>query len=184
MKFSASGMAIIACVIAAPATAFAAGQHNPRPEVLRKLVDCRAVANDAERLACYDAQVAALDSAEARNEVVVVDKNQIRTAKKTLFGLSLPTLAIFGGSNNDDASAKDEQLSEIESTIASATAMRGTPDRWAITIEDGARWTQTESKRLPRSPKPGMPIKIRKAGVGGYFANIDGQTAIRVQRAN
>ncbi|SNS92276.1 hypothetical protein SAMN06295912_12420 [Sphingomonas laterariae] len=182
MKFSASSWIVAACVIAAPAHVFAAEQREDRPEIFRKLVDCRAVADNAQRLACYDAQVAALDSAEAKNEVVVVDKGQIREAKQTLFGLSLPTLSIFD--SKDKEKAQVEQVTEIETTIKSAAPIKNTVDRWVIVLEDGARWIQTESKRLSRSPKPGMPIKIRQASMGGYFANIGGQAAIRVRREN
>ncbi|WP_380872727.1 hypothetical protein [Sphingomonas sp. DBB INV C78] len=185
MKFSASRLLLGACVLAAPALSFAAEQREGRPAIFQKLVDCRAIADDGQRLACYDAQVAALDSAEANKDVVVVDKGQIKKAKKTLFGLSLPTLDIFGGGSDEKKDeAQQEEVTEIETTIKSAAPLKGTTDRWVIIIEDGARWVQTESKRLNRSPKPGMPIKIRKATLGSYFANVDGQPAIRMRREN
>lgn len=183
MKYSASVFVTMACIIATPAMSSAGEQREPRADAFRKLVDCRGVKEDAARLACYDAQVAALDSAEANRDVLVVDRKQIQKTKKTLFGLSLPALAIFG--DDDEAGAgKAEQVNEIETTIKSAAPIRGQAGRWMITLEDGARWAQTESRSMSRDPKPGMKIRIRKAAMGSYFANIEGQTAIRVRREN
>lgn len=183
MKYSKSGIVIVACIVAMPAASLAAEQREPRADAFRKLIDCRAVQESAARLACYDSQVAALDSAEASNELVIVDQNQIRKTKKTLFGLSLPNLAIF---DNDHKSGTDghEEITEIETKIKSAYPMRGQSGRWIVVLEDGARWTQAEGRQLAHDPKPGMTIKIRKAAMGSYFANIDGQTAIRMRREN
>ncbi|OHT22036.1 hypothetical protein [Edaphosphingomonas haloaromaticamans] len=182
MKFSASGWVAATCVLATPALVLAAEQREGRPEIFTKLIECRSIADAAQRLACYDERVAALDTAEAQSDVVVVDKGQVRKAKRTLFGLSLPALTIFEG--NDKEKAREEEIKEIESTIKEASPLKGTQDRWVIVLEDGARWVQTEAKRINRAPKPGMSIKIRQAALGSYFANIDGQTAIRVRREN
>ncbi|ARS27575.1 hypothetical protein KC8_09750 [Sphingomonas sp. KC8] len=183
MKYSKSGLVIVACIVAIPATSLAAEQREPRADAFRKLIDCRAVQESAARLACYDSQVAVLDSAEASNELVIVDQNQIRKTKKTLFGLSLPNLAIFDNDRKSD-SDRNEELTEIESKIKNAYPIRGQSGRWIIILEDGARWAQAESRQLSRDPKPGMAVKIRKAAMGSYFANIDGQTAIRMRREN
>lgn len=154
---------------------------QPRPEILQTLVNCRTVADSAARLTCYDTQVARLDAAESRKELVVVDKEEIKKARRGLFGLSLPDLGgLFGGGDEK----KDEPLgsvSEIESTIKSArTDQFG---NWSIVIADGARWVQTEPKSM-RDPKLGQPIKIRKAALGSFMANINGQTGFKVKRVN
>lgn len=179
MKFSTYRAPILTCFIATGSWANAAEPPQERPEIFNQLVACRSVNDDARRLACYDAQVSAIDTAEARKDVVVVDKTQIKKAKKTLFGLSLPNLAIF----DDDKASGEADVREIESTIKSASPVSGR-DRWIIVLEDGARWMQTESKALAREPRPGMPIRIRKAAMGSFMANVDGQTAIRVRRQN
>lgn len=157
--------------------ALAADKKEPRPEIFQKLVDCRAVADSAQRLACYDAQVSLLDDAESRAEVVVVDRSQINKARKSLFGLTLPSLSLFG-SDKDDGT---EGFSFIESKIA---AIKATPDgKYAFRLEDGARWTQTDTQSI-RTPKVGDTIRIRKAALGSYMANINERPAIRVKREN
>ncbi|MFS0735709.1 hypothetical protein ABC347_01550 [Sphingomonas sp. 1P06PA] len=160
--------------------ASAADKPGARPKILSDLVGCRALTDAAERLACYDRGVAALDTAEQAKDVVVVDRAQVRQARRSLFGLSLPSLKIFG---NSDDGKEAEAFKEIETTIKSAS-YNGQTQRWTIVLEDGARWTQTETKRFRRDPKPGMKIKIREALMGSYFANVGEQQATRMQRIN
>ena len=177
MRNKITSTAAISFVLCASA-AFAADKKEPRPEIFQKLVDCRAVPDSAQRLACYDAQVSLLDAAETREEVVVVDRAQIKKARKSLFGLTLPSLSMFGGDKDDGT---EEGFSFIESKIA---AIKTTPDgKYAFKLEDGARWTQTEYQSM-RTPKVGDTIRIRKAALGSFMANINERPAIRVKREN
>ena len=171
---------LLAGAILGPAAALAADQEKPveRAGLYTKLIDCRSIADPGQRLACYDAQVATLEAAVAKSEVVVVDKVQIKKARRSLFGLTLPNLSIFG---NDDNDGDEDGKSRLETKIGSA-AQRD-DGKWLIILEDGAKWLQTDSLRV-RTPKPGQPVKIRKAAMGSYLANINGQIAIRVTRVN
>jgi hypothetical protein len=146
-----------------------------RPEALNRLTACRLLADTAQRLGCYDREVAALDAAEARKEIVVVDRQQIQRTRRSLFGLSLPDLNIFGNDNGDE-----QAVAELQSTIRSAS--QSPHGKWTLTLQDGARWAQIDSKELARDPRPGQSIRIKRAAMGSYLANIDGQVAIRVQR--
>lgn len=171
--------ALALSLAAAGAAPAAERPATKRPEVLEKLVSCRTIADTTARLACYDAQVARLDEAESRKELVVVDRAEVRKARKGLFGLTLPDLGgLFGGGGDDD---KEEAVTEIQSTVKSAS-MNGV-GKWVVYIEDGARWVQTDTTRV-RIPKPGMPIRIRKAAMGSFFANVGDRPAFRVQREN
>ena len=170
----------LTAVVAAGASfpADAAKDPPPRPAVFQKLIDCRAVADAAARLACFDAQVAQLDEAERANDVVVVDRAEVKKARRGLFGLSLPDLGgLFGGGKDDE----EEEVSEIETTIKAAAQNK--VGKLVFTIADGARWVQTDGTSL-LPPKSGTPVKIRKAAMGSFFANIDGKRAIRVRREN
>lgn len=166
------------CVLFFVTPAQAKNESAPRPVLFQKLIDCRTIADGTARLACYDAQVASLDEAESRNEVVVLDKAQAKKAHKGLFGLNLPDLGLFGGSK---AGQPVEQLDEIESVIRSASTNAN--GKWVLIIEDGAKWVQADTDS-PRTPKAGMPIRIRRAALGSFFANIAGRPAIRVRREN
>lgn len=164
-----SGLCLI--VAAMPAAAKDRDVDGPPPPVFQAVLDCKTVADSTARLACYDKAVGAMDAARAANDLVVTDRATVREAKKGLFGLSLPSLKLFGG-------GKDEEVTEIEGKV---TAIRMASDGFPIfTLEDGARWKQTDGRNT--FPKVGSKIKVRKASLGSYMANVDGQPAVRVSR--
>lgn len=173
-------MRVLLLIFAAAAlTAPASAQHvkNSRSPALKRLTDCRSITGQMERLACFDREAAAIDAAEARQDLVVVDREQLSKARRTLFGLTVPNLSVFG----DDSLGK-EGVSQIESKVKKATQ---TPDgKWILELEDGARWVQTDSRELPIDPRPGHTIKIRKGALNSYLANIHAQTAIGMKRSN
>lgn len=168
-------IAILLCVPALVAASAASAAQPQLPPAFKQVVDCRSIADQAQRLACYDARVAELEAAASRNEVVIVDRNQIRKTKRTLFGLPLPNLAIFGDSDGDA-----DGVTRLETTIRS---VRETGDgKWLITLEEGGTWMQTDSRELIVDPEPGAKITVRRAALGSYLANVAGQPAIRVKR--
>ena len=166
------GFAVLGMVVAVPASA----QKMPKtatPKLFEEVVNCRAIQDSAQRLACYDRGVAALDTAQKSNELYVADKAAMKEARRGLFGFSLPKMKIFGDEDLGD-------LDELETTIASVgSGQRG----YIFTLPDGARWMQTDKKYMDR-PKVGAKIRIRKAALGSYMANINGKTGFRVERIN
>jgi hypothetical protein len=73
-----------ALVTLAPGTALA------QSDALDPILACRAIADDGERLACFDQAAAALSGDEAAGEIVVVRREQIEQAERESFGFSLP----------------------------------------------------------------------------------------------
>ncbi len=169
------GVALIGSCMAAQAA-------ERLPEAVSKVIDCRAVADGAARLACYDTQVDILAQATATAEIVVLDKEAVKKTRRSLFGFSLPPLPFFGGRDaNVDRSDPEQHLSAIDATIASAQKLSG--DKWMLVLDDGARWQTTEAIAV-RDPKAGQPIHIQEAALGSYKAKIDGGRAIRIKRVN
>ena len=170
-----AGMALLA---AGAVPASGADPISGPPDAFKRLLDCRALTGDAARLSCYDAQMASFGTAVEKQDIVIADRGQLRKARRSLFGLTLPNLDLFGTKDGPEKA----EMSEISATL---TAARVNGDRrWMFVLDDGARWIQADTKDLPRDPRPGMPIKIRRAAMGSYLANIDGQIAIRVRREN
>jgi hypothetical protein len=145
----------------------------PRAEILQRLVDCRSISDSAERLACFETQTAKIDEAEAKRDLVVIDRDIATKSRKENFGL--PTKPLIVGKTP----ALGEGVTDVTSKIRSAKLLDN--NRWLFVLEDGARWYQAESKSI-RQPKPGQMIRIRKASFGGYLANVNGQLATRVRR--
>ena len=175
----------IAMVVASVTMAIAAERvrdsNHIRSRFLVDLVACRSLEAPG-RLGCYDTHVAALDRAEATGEVLLIDKVQTREVRRGIFGLSLPGLARIFGDGKGDAGSGPAKIDRIEAKIQRIDRLGN--GRWVFLLEDGARWVQTDSLELATPPKAGQPIVIRKAAMGSYLANINGQRAIRVHREN
>lgn len=157
----------------------AIGQEARAPSpLLGKLVDCGKLAGDAEQLACYRREVAALQEAERKRDVILVDRAEVRRTKRSLFGLSLPRFRLFG---NDEDTPDEPEFTRIDATLKGAQ-LAG--NAWSFELDDGARWVQTDSEQLARTPRPGDRIRIRRAALGSFFANVGTAPAIRVRRVN
>jgi hypothetical protein len=144
-----------------------------RAQLFQRLVDCRAIKETADRLACYDREVASLDAAERSKDVVIVDKEQVREAKRTIFGLALPNIKLFGG--GDDA----DEVKQIESKITSA---REGVEGWTIWLADGSIWQQTDTNPFYRTPKPGLDVIVKRAALGSYIMRVGGSPGVKVKR--
>jgi hypothetical protein len=174
MLYRAAAASVAAALLVSPAVAQRVGDKG-RSQVLSKVVDCRKLSDSQERLACYDREVGAMEAAEARQDLVVVDREQLRKTRRTLFGLTLPNLSVFGDDNEDG-----EGVDRIDTSIK---RLAQTPyGKWIFTLEDGAQWEQIDSRDLPITPKAGQNIRIRRAAMGSYLANVKDQVAIRVRR--
>ena len=150
--------------------------QDARPPVFEALVNCRSITNASERLACYDARVADMDEAEKNDELVLADKETMKEARRGLFGFSLPKLRLFG--DGEEAEGEDEIVATIDSAYQTGVG------KWTIVLADGARWAQIDDKVINKEPDKGMEIKIRKATMGSFFANVAGQRAMRMKRVN
>lgn len=171
--------ASLALLLAISASA-AVGKEKVPPEspaLYKQLASCRTIADANARLQCFDKAAAELDSAVARNEVFMVDKQQVQKTRRTLFGLPLPNLGLFGGGDDNDNS--ENQVTELESTVKSASY---NGEAWVITIVEGSTWQQTDFSPLALSPKPGMAVVIKRAALGTYKMSVRKQPAIKVKR--
>lgn len=93
--------------LAAAATLWALPAHAAEP--LGDVYACADVPGDAARLACFDAAVASLRSAQDEGELVAVSREEINEVRRDAFGFNLPSLprlgGLFGGRDKADAPA-------------------------------------------------------------------------------
>lgn len=158
------------------ASAGAAAQPAERNPLVEELVRCRGESAEAERVRCYDAAVDALSRATAEGSVVVVDREEVRKTRRSLFGFSLPKLPLFRG----DRSAEEEQTEEIEAKIASARSLGY--GKFVIVLDSGARWQTTEPINYGSAPAAGLPIRIKRGALGAYFISVDGGRSVKGMR--
>jgi hypothetical protein len=170
----------LALAVASAGLALTVAHADPRPTApvrapaVQAVVDCRTIADGAQRLACYDAAVSALTAAEQSGDLVSLDRRQRTAVRRQAFGLTLPTLSMFDRGEND--------VDQVDETAASAR--QDAQGRWTIVMQDGAVWRQIDDETLSRDPRNGSKIVIRKAMLGSFMLSVDGQPGIRAHRDN
>jgi hypothetical protein len=169
-------LAIVAGMAGTAAAAPKAGKPQPLPPGFARLIACQSIKDSAQRLACYDREVAGVSSASASGELVVMDKEQVRKTRRSLFGLTLPDLGVFGG----DSLPGDADT--LETTIRGAK--EGPDGKWWFNLAEGGTWVQLDSRDFILDPAPGQPVRIKRGALGSYIMNVNKQTGIKVHRVN
>lgn len=161
---------------AAPFSALAA-EPPKMPAQVAALQACRTKADAAERLACYDKAVDVLSAATASRDLVVIDKAEVKSARKGLFGFALPRIPFLSGREGDPDDDADAR--ELQTTVVSAR--RWNRAYWRFTVEGGAMWETTEDTRSFTDPKPGAAVMIERGSLGAYYAKVGrgGRAAVR-----
>ncbi len=147
-----------------------------QPRIFKQLLDCRALSDATQRLACYDQQVAALDKAAQDKDVVIAERQDVEKARRGLFGFAAPVGTLLGFGGNDGES------DEIKEVTTSVTSARRVPAGWLVTFEDGSSWEQHDTRSFVLSPKPGNPARIKRGALGTYLVSVNGQPSIQMRR--
>lgn len=158
---------------AAPAIA-QSGNSDPSANYLEGLKACQQIADDAQRLACFDSAVGSIVAATESGDVQVIDREDVRETRRSLFGFSIPNLRILGSEDSE------EQTELFTTTI---TNVRYTGRNSArITTAEGAVWEMNNIPRNRREFEVGDEVKFKEASLGFYFLRIDGQTGVKGRR--
>jgi hypothetical protein len=172
LRFAAAILLVAA--VAAPPVLAADPPAPARAAQLQQLLDCRKLADPTQRLACFDSAAGALDQAEAKGDVVVVDREQARKVRRQAFGFTLPSMSLFSRGE------KPEEITAADGVIASARKLN--TGKWEVTLEDGARWMQVDLTDIPLDPKPGQKVRIKAAAMGSYVMSVNNQREVKVHR--
>lgn len=174
MKMQLRMISIVA--LAAISTAAMAKDPPKTSPMVGALQACRAIADPTERLACYDKEAGALLDAAQKGDVAVVDKSEVRKARKSLFGFSMPKIPFFSGDDTADVVSDT-----LESTIKQASGIGY--GKFRITIAEGdAVWETTETYSTMRDPRAGDKIVIKRASLGGYLLRIGNNRGVKGKR--
>ncbi len=174
-------LTVLAATMAAPA-AFAA--DPPAPSAVLKAVDaCRAITDDKARLACFDTAAAQLATAQAKGDVVVVDREQVQAARREAFGFNLPKLSVLGRLASQVDGGKADEADDESATFTIANASQGGDGRWVVTMDNGMVWRQTNNTVGAMTIRKGDKAEVRKGMLGAYFMNVGRYRAIKVERS-
>lgn len=143
---------------------------------VQKLMDCRQLTDAAARLACFDREAAIVSQGIAARDLVVVDREAVRTTRRTLFGLDLPRIGLF------DDGEKEAEIAQIEGVVESVG--RNSDGSFFFFLEGGARWSQIDSRPIALEPERGDKVVIRRAALGSYMLSVNRQPGVRVRRVN
>jgi len=164
-------VAILTAGLAAPVMA-----ADEQPAAVKALAGCRALSDNAQRLACYDREAGALLQSVEKKETVVLDQQEVRKTRRSLFGFSLPRLPFFGDGKDDAPEAPE--FTEINTPIKSVRNIGY--GRFRFTIDDGALWETTEG--INAFPKEGQKVVIKKGLMGSYFIKFEGARSVKGRR--
>jgi hypothetical protein len=174
----ASERLLLACaLLLAVGPANAADPPVKGSKLLDDLKDCRAITEPERRLACYDSTAARLADATAKRDVIVVDREDVRKTRRSLFGFSLPNFSLFGGKEDDEDKERVTQLDAVAKSVREAGY-----GAWRIVLDDGAVWETSDP--VVRAPKTGSKIRIKAGAFTSYKLSIDGGPAVKARRVN
>jgi hypothetical protein len=168
-----SSGAAVASLLLAAGPAWAA-EPPRRADVLQRLLDCRKVEGDGARLACFDAAAGAMGEAEAKGDVVVVDRQQAQTVRRQGFGFNLPSLSLF------ERGEKPDEIDRLQLKVVDAR--QDGHGKWTVVLEGDQVWRQVDTGDFGMRPKPGMTANIRRAMMGSYIMSIGGNAGVRMRR--
>lgn len=164
---------LVALLTPAVSSAAKPSETAAPPAIYTALLDCRTIADPQARLACFDAKSEVLATATAQHTIVVADKEELRKARRGLFGFALPTTGLL-------ADGEEEEIKRFETAVASARTNRD--GRWIVVLAPGGTWEQIDSRELALAPRANQKVVITHGALGTYFVSIDGQVPLRMRR--
>jgi len=166
---------LILFTLSMSSSALVTAQTNPSP--LADIYACAEISDPIARLACYDSKVPIVKKREAAQEIVALDREQVKEERKRSFGLPTPNFAkVFG-----DKNAKDDDPVVLE--VLEVIQKRGRPTYFRL--ENDQLWVRGDSKKV-RYPKSGLTAEIVPASLGSFMMTLKTPTGtmigIRVKR--
>lgn len=174
MRFKHLAAAVFAGAIISSSTAWArTPPQTGTPAMVQQLLDCRKIADSAQRLACYDKQAGVIGQAISTRELVVIDKARANQAKRSLFGFSVPNFGgLFGGGEDD--------IKQIESTV---TGFSYNPEGgYVLKLADGSVWSQVDDAMLGLPPRRGDKVIVKRGLMGSYYLQLGKQPGFKAKR--
>ena len=143
--------------------------------LVESLSRCQGITAPDARLACFDTAASAIKAAVKAEDVTILDRQDVRKARRSLFGFSVPHIPLFGGGDRDSG-PKSDDFAELNTTIASVRSLDNGRIELKL-VESDAVWMTTDPMAFP--PKTGAKVRIRQGAMGNYFIAISGERSVR-----
>jgi hypothetical protein len=127
---------------------------------------CIPIADNVQRLACFDRSALALAAAQQKRDIVVLDREQVRKTNRSIFGFVMPQLKLFGDAG------ESEEVKQLDSVVRDFTdAGYG---KYRMSLTDNSVWETTTAMRFP--PRKNDAITIKPGILGAYHATVRGRS--------
>lgn len=160
----------------------AATPETKMPEnqaIAQVFAQCLTIKPDAERLACLEKAAHTLVDSEAKGEVVIVDKPTMAKTRRSLFGLNLPAIKLFGAG---DRTGSEQRSDVLETSIVAVRAERY--GLWTLDLAEGGRWQTTETWSYGPTPRTGGTVRLERGALGSYSLKTPGARRVAARRLN
>ncbi|UAB79104.1 hypothetical protein INR77_05285 [Erythrobacter sp. SCSIO 43205] len=159
-----AGTALIACLTVTPALA---KDEGPSP-----YAPCAEIADDSERLACFDATYA------REGELLAQRAAAARQESVENFGLSdFQIREREEAERGPDAVTELDEEGQIAATVVGVFANDRSGKR-IFTLDNGQIWAEAQVSRMKRNPREGQSVTISKASLGRYQLRVDGRSGV------
>lgn len=163
---------------------------------LSPIYACADKTDPMQRLACFDAAVAVVKAAEARSDIITLDRPRVAAVRREAFGFRIPSLPRFGfggggsggaaaagaANSSSDQSARPSDDSEDEQNFV-VTRVGRAGDRVAIYLDNGNVWQLTEAGEFSAPRQTPFNVRIRTASLGSFILSVEGRNkGYRVRR--
>ena len=159
-----AGAALLACLTTTPALAQDAEESAYAP--------CAEIADDMQRLACFDATY-------AREGEILAQKAEARR-QETVENFGLSTLQIQAreeAERGPDAVTELDEEGRIIATVVGVFVNDRSGKR-IFQLDNGQIWAEAQVSRMRRNPREGQEVTISKASFGRYQLRIDGRRGV------
>lgn len=180
MRLVFAGLLIIALTLPAAAQGPAPQQSQGNPAVLNEVYGCAQIADEHQRLQCYDNAVGRLHEAQNRGDLLAVDRQQAERVNREAFGFALPSLGNLLGGLGSHSRIQTEDIAEISAHITHVSMDRS--GHATFTLDNGQQWEQIDDENA-RNARNGGDVRIRRAMMGSFLMHVRaGGPALRVRR--
>jgi hypothetical protein len=133
---------------------------------VRAVLQCRQVADEHQRLACFEKAAAELERSAVAQ---AAPRAQAAPADA----------AVASGRFGLPAVRSDEPEEALRGVVRS---VRSTREGWLVTLDDDSVWQQADARTSAIDPEVGKAVTIRRAALGSYRLMLNGKIGFKVQR--
>jgi hypothetical protein len=153
----------------------------PQPAAAQAAVPCTAIADDAERLACYDRALRTAPEAPAAPTPAA--QEPAASAAQAAPVAAQPAAAPPAAAATTAAAPAAPSADQDETVAIVIVGVRALPGReTTFTAEDGVNWVQTDSQRVVGLPATPFEAELKAGAMGSKFLLPAGRSrAIRVR---